>query len=645
MNSISLINDTFSPIALNIYDTSLMPWHCHSDIELIYLLRGEISIRFLDRTAYLHADDIILINSGELHELRAEAQCLFISLKIKISLLNSELCKGLRFYCDSTTETNKMKFYLMKHCIAELVKLFTTENELKPFFNRSIAYLFLNELSMHFMPEVSRTEVSAKHIERFLKISTFVNENYGKNLTLEDVSRAVGLQSQYVSLLFTRHFNMNFLSYYNEIRISHAINKLIATNIPIEQIAEECGFGNARTFGINFKKKYGVSPSTYRKTMIAQKKGSPQGMGKDDYLKIIAEYLPPKHESSIDNVGIMTDIKFLNIAADVTEEAGEFHCPYKKCVALSSANEALYADVQDMLKMAQREIHFDFAGFITDDNDSSSLVADKAIALFHSLGMALAKIERKEITPETDPRISNLKDISSSESDSTRDTCFGMCSFIKRILECGKTDGYIHLIDVQSGNEPSLFVGGKGIFTFNGIKKPLYHALCLLNKLGNKQIAKGKGYVIVRNGSFIQILLYNYEHLGELYIAGSRINDTFIERYQQVAKLSRMNTEISLKGLISECCEVREYILNQTYGSAFDEWITMGRPSINDPDIDRLKRVCEPKILIRSEKTSGGELLLYALLEPFELRLIEIQDTKKNDKSTKQTNSLNPTSP
>jgi gentisate 1,2-dioxygenase len=127
---INLINDDLSPLELNIFDITLMTWHCHNDIELIFVLRGETTVRFLGRETLLKADDILLVNSGELHEIHSGEPCLFVSMKLKIVLLNDEMCKGLNFYCDSTIESNKLKFYMLKSGIAELVKITSVQNRI-----------------------------------------------------------------------------------------------------------------------------------------------------------------------------------------------------------------------------------------------------------------------------------------------------------------------------------------------------------------------------------------------------------------------------------------------------------------------------------------------------------------------------------
>jgi AraC-like DNA-binding protein len=623
---IPLINDSNSVLALSVLETTHMPMSCHGDLEFVYVLWNSLKVRLLSRTVILAPDDILLINSNELHELSSvnvPQPCMFISLHIKINLLDPKLVKGLHFHFDSTFTKNKMKFYLTKHCIAELVKLYTTDNKLTPFFSRSIAYLFLNELAMHFTPDKKRNELSAKHIERFLNISAYINDNWEKNLSLGDVANTAGLSPQYVSQFFKRQVGINFLDYYNDIRLSRAVNELTATNKTVEQIADECGYSESRTFAANFKRKYGCSPLAYRREHTVKPAGTGE-ISKDDYLILLAKYLPPRYDAQMDGIGITTDVKFVQIYADCgnTPPDGEFLPSFNKYLLLPPEKESMYADVQRLIKIAREELGFETACFTKTDGDAYT--SGRITSMLTELGMRTLYLfeENTTVKAKTDA-LNSLKKDNLPGNDLINDTCFRACSVVRRQLQSAEFIEYFGLVD-NPNVELVPFVGGTGLFAFGGIKKPLYHALKLLRRISGSVIVKGDGYLVVKSQTQIQILLYNYEHLSELYLSGKSINDTFFERLGQIDKLSRMSVEVVLNGIFSPNVSVREYILSRKYGSSFDEWLSMGRPTLIDPDIERLKRVCEPKAAIRVMRTEENSLTLEMLLEPLEIRLVEI---------------------
>ena len=58
-------------------------------------------------------------------------------------------------------------------------------------------------------------------------------------------------------------------------RILAAQRQLELTDDPIDQVAQECGFGTGATFRLHFKRVVGVSPTDYRKTFLQERQQHP----------------------------------------------------------------------------------------------------------------------------------------------------------------------------------------------------------------------------------------------------------------------------------------------------------------------------------------------------------------------------------
>ncbi len=172
------------------------------------------------------------------------------------------------------------------------------------------------------------------------------------------------------------------------------------------------------------------------------------------------------------------------------------------------------------------------------------------------------------------------------------------------------------------------FHGGLGLYTTSGIKKPHYYVFRFLNRLGDSLIAKGSGYFIARSSNKIQIITYNYEHFNHLFAQGETFNMNFLERYTPFNKLGPMEISLELCSLDATSCVIKEEIINQNYGSAFDEWIKMGASPMDNDDIEYIKNVAVPRRYKRKEKIEGGVLNFNAVLNPLEVRYVEI-DLKK----------------
>lgn len=85
-----------------------------------------------------------------------------------------------------------------------------------------------------------------------------------EKLTLQDLSRALGYSEDYLSRLFHESARCSFRSYVHQLRLARAKRELLGSVKSIQQIAEACGYSNAKFFSTVFLKQEGVTPSAYR---------------------------------------------------------------------------------------------------------------------------------------------------------------------------------------------------------------------------------------------------------------------------------------------------------------------------------------------------------------------------------------------
>ena len=62
-----------------------------------------------------------------------------------------------------------------------------------------------------------------------------------------------------------KHYGLSLTGYINDLRLNYASNLLINSNTPILDICFNCGFQNVSLFYRVFKKKFGLTPLSFRK--------------------------------------------------------------------------------------------------------------------------------------------------------------------------------------------------------------------------------------------------------------------------------------------------------------------------------------------------------------------------------------------
>lgn len=93
----------------------------------------------------------------------------------------------------------------------------------------------------------------------------FIQENYGRNITLEDVCGTVGFSSAYFSALFKKETGMGFSKYLTEVRIDRAKELLRDTDLPVTEVCQAVGYSDRKHFTQTFHKMTGVNPAEFRR--------------------------------------------------------------------------------------------------------------------------------------------------------------------------------------------------------------------------------------------------------------------------------------------------------------------------------------------------------------------------------------------
>lgn len=178
----------------------------------------------------------------------------------------------------------------------------------------------------------------------------------------------------------------------------------------------------------------------------------------------------------------------------------------------------------------------------------------------------------------------------------------------------------------ERGPSPSTFHGGFGMMTREGIKKPNYHVLTMLNRLGTELLLRDKHYIVTRSKHGIQILMVNYIHFDPLYASGDVSAIDLVDPYSAFNDASDKQFEFLLDLNEGEYKTTR-YQLNREHGSAYDNWKKMGAPNpLSEEDITELKRTAYPKRITETLHHEEGALLIRSSVPEHGVELILIQE-------------------
>ncbi len=92
----------------------------------------------------------------------------------------------------------------------------------------------------------------------------WLEENYSRDISLEDMAAHIACSVSYTSRLFKKEAGCDVSTYLSRIRISHAKELLTKTQMNLAEIAAAVGFNNQQTLIRNFKNLTGLTPTEFR---------------------------------------------------------------------------------------------------------------------------------------------------------------------------------------------------------------------------------------------------------------------------------------------------------------------------------------------------------------------------------------------
>ena len=114
------------------------------------------------------------------------------------------------------------------------------------------------------LQKISLSESSSLTNDHVKKAIQFMEENYKRDLTLEEIADSSGLSVQHFCRIFHKVTKMRPLEFLAKKRISQAKSLLENTDMTVAQVGQAVGYNDKNYFGIVFKSHEGISPGRWK---------------------------------------------------------------------------------------------------------------------------------------------------------------------------------------------------------------------------------------------------------------------------------------------------------------------------------------------------------------------------------------------
>jgi two-component system response regulator YesN len=165
------------------------------------------------------------------------------------------LCNTLRIYATKFRESKmEIEDKPLEHLMIEARATAT-------FFE--LYRLFYGEFSKLFEIVSNLSQNNSK--KDFVIAIEYIEKHYNEPLCLKNIADYIGMNTYYFSSYFKKNVGINFKDYLRNLRLEHAMNLIVSTDMSMGKIAKAVGFYELRTFSEIFQKTYKEKPSEYIK--------------------------------------------------------------------------------------------------------------------------------------------------------------------------------------------------------------------------------------------------------------------------------------------------------------------------------------------------------------------------------------------
>lgn len=508
------------PLSIRIVNITEYPIHYHQDIEIVFVLKGEIKLKNGYCTYLLREGDIFTNNGHEVHAIyKAHGDNVVAIIRVSNLFFTQyfpELSKSCyRTYTPKETDRhcdNLRKMLLLiildylkksinyKHqCINSMLEVIQYLND------RFNLFAFENQVV------VNVSNDNAVLVERMSRIINYIYENHSEKITLEDLAELEHLSKFYLSHIIKQFTGMSFRDVLCFARAEWSEIYLLGTDKTINAIAKEVGFSTTSFYEKHFIKWFGSSPEEHRIKYAAFVKSA--------YRPEVIDPLPVNRAISIIKQGLSSIISQDKNASQVKQLKLDIH--------IDAAAEPMYAlDPEFEISITLR----DYETLRLKMYDHLTNFHCRKVAIRTADGdapdqLSLLKTELAERGYEVDVRPSNeLKGIQSYGLDSVAN----LIRILKENLL--NNEGPIPVSLMDCGGKDVILKGMPSILTSCAIPKPSYYGYLCLSLLCGHLICWGKHYSVVRidgeQPGFIVIVCNYNDAINSLCTRNATIHET-----------------------------------------------------------------------------------------------------------------------
>ena len=222
---------------------------------------GKGGTSYIDNeTHHISENMVICAKPGQTRHTRLPFECYYIHIIVNKGSL-FDILTSLPNYMEFLDTTP------IKEIFISLCEYYNTGIENDDIMLQSLILKLIHLLNKNATHSMKLTSKKNNH-RTISKTLEYINSNLSDDLPLEKLADLANFNKTYFHKVFKASTGKTLHEYIEDRRIKKSINLLISTDMTLTEIAYECGFSSQSYFSYAFKRRTGLTPRDYAKSIF-----------------------------------------------------------------------------------------------------------------------------------------------------------------------------------------------------------------------------------------------------------------------------------------------------------------------------------------------------------------------------------------
>lgn len=369
------------------------------ETTILFLVKGDLMVEVENQEFALVDGDLLVFNPNESIKITRQFRKETALFEIQIdSMFFSSLYPrffSTKFECfPSQMETGKREAItnMKKHVAELLISHYSADMTKELRLSMNLHQIIL--LLIQFFQKEANFYQYHLYNEKIVEVIDYIGQSYHLPLTLEQVAGHFFMSSSALSKLFKAETGHYFSHYLNNLRVRQSLRDLLHSRLGIDDIAQNNGFSNSKTYRVHFKRVFGTSPVKYRQTFFNNnedisrlRKPQHEELLKEQETDLLAAlyYYAHQPEGHVANIEVVETHKKLSIKTQNVREQINADI----IVHVDTFEDLLHTGIREEIRQAKNAINLKYIGIqnlFHDTPDAYRVYEQEKLTVFSPYG-------------------------------------------------------------------------------------------------------------------------------------------------------------------------------------------------------------------------------------------------------------------